>query len=66
MKNSARQIALNVLLKIFRNNAYSNLALDSELKKSALDSKEKAFASALVYGTVERLITLDYNLEKHL
>lgn len=66
MKNSARQIALNVLLKIFRNNAYSNLALDSEFKKSALDSKEKAFASALVYGTVERLITLDYNLEKHL
>lgn len=66
MKETARQIALNVLLKIFKNNAYSNLALDAALKKTRLDVREKAFASALVYGTCERLVTLDYTLEKYL
>ncbi len=66
MKTTARQTALDVLLKIFKDNAYSNLALDAALKKTRLDVREKAFASALVYGTCERLITLDYALEKYL
>lgn len=66
MKTTARQTAYSVLLKIFKDGAYSNLALDAALKKTRLDVRERAFASALVYGTCERLITLDYELEKHL
>lgn len=62
MKNS-RLIAFEVLHKIFKDNAYSNLALDNALKNIDTD---KAFISALVYGVVERKITLDYYIFKYL
>lgn len=62
MKNS-RLVAFEVLHKIFSDNAYSNLALDNALKNVKND---KAFISALVYGVVERKITLDYFIFKYL
>ena len=40
--------------------------LDSFLDKSELPQVEKSFASALVYGVIERLITLDYELSHYL
>lgn len=62
MKNS-RLIAFEALHKIFSDSAYSNLTLESMLK----DVKEdKSFISALVYGTVERKITLDHYIFKYL
>lgn len=63
---SARQIAFEVLIKMHRNDAYSNIELDSALKNSGLDKRDCALVSALVYGVTERLITIDYNIEKHL
>ncbi len=66
MKNSARQTAFKVLLKIEKDKAYSNITLDAALKESRLSSRDKAFASALVYGVLERQITLDYELSLHL
>ncbi|MBQ8782231.1 MAG: 16S rRNA (cytosine(967)-C(5))-methyltransferase RsmB [Clostridia bacterium] len=61
---SPRQSAFDILLKIHKDSAYSNLALDAELDAQNLSSVDKAFVSALVYGTVERIITLDYQLEQ--
>lgn len=59
---SARLVAFETLYKIFFDNAYSNIALD----KAVRDIKEdKAFISALVYGVVERKITLDYFIDKY-
>lgn len=63
---SARQIAFEVLIKMHRNDAYSNIELDSALKNSGLDKRDCALVCALVYGVTERLITIDYNIEKHL
>lgn len=61
MKNS-RQIAFEILYKIFYNDAYSNIAVDSALS----DVKEgKAFITRLVYGVVERKLTLDYIISKY-
>lgn len=59
----SRLVAFEVLHKIFTENAYSNLALDNALKNVVDD---KAFISALVYGVVERKITLDYYIFKYL
>ena len=59
---SPRLIAFETLYKIFSDNSYSNLALDSVLKK---DTEDKQFVSALVYGVVERKLTLDYFIEKY-
>lgn len=63
---SARQIAFEVLIKMHRNDAYSNIEIDSALKNSGLDKRDCALVSALVYGVTERLITIDYNIKKHL
>ena len=60
MKNS-RQIAFEALYKIFYDDAYSNLALDSAISESDVS---KPFVTRLVYGVVERKITLDYILSK--
>lgn len=57
-----RYLAHKILLKIELDKAYSNLTLDSVLKTN--EATNKAFVSALVYGVLERKITLDYFLSK--
>ena len=64
---SARQVAFEALLKIHRDGAYSNLVVDSLLKDNpGLDERDKAFVCNLVYGTLDRLILIDYNLGLYL
>lgn len=63
---SARNLALDVLIKIDKDDSYSNLAIAGALKGVNLSNADKAFFTALVYGTVERKITLDYNLSIYL
>lgn len=60
-----RIIALNILLKIFQDGAYSNIALDRELRQCNLTEPNKAFTSRLVYGVLEKKITLDYIIRKY-
>ncbi|MBQ5905539.1 MAG: 16S rRNA (cytosine(967)-C(5))-methyltransferase RsmB, partial [Clostridia bacterium] len=64
--SNPRQIAFNALCKIEKDSSYSNLALDSILSKSELDTRDKSFVSALFYGVIERKLTLDYNLSLYL
>lgn len=56
---TARQIVWELLLKQEKSGSYSNLALDAALTQNALEKRDKAFASALFYGVLERKITLD-------
>lgn len=64
---SARQVAFEALVKIYKDDAYSNLAVDSLLKENSnLDERDKAFVCNLVYGTLDRLILIDYNLGLYL
>lgn len=63
MKNS-RLVAFEILDKILRENAYSNIAVDSALKNNDVDNK--AFVSSLVYGVIERKLTLDYIINSFL
>lgn len=66
MTKSARQIAFEILMKIEKDKAFSNLAIDSAVKAFCRDSTDCAFISRLVYGVIERKITLDYIISKHL
>ena len=61
---NARKIAASILLKIENNNSYSNLTLNSYFKELDITTQDKAFITALVYGVIERKITLDYTLKK--
>ena len=63
---SARQQALETLLKIEKDNSYSNLSIAGVLKENSLQDADKAFFMALVKGIIERKITLDFELEKYL
>ncbi len=66
MTKSARQIAFEILLKIENDKAFSNLAIDSAVKAYCRDSTDCAFISRIVYGVVERKITLNYIISQHL
>ncbi len=66
MSITARQVAFLTLLKIEKDKAYSNIALDSAVKVYSLDSTDCAFISRLVYGVTERKITLDFVFSKFL
>lgn len=60
-----RNTAFKVLLKIEQDNAYSNLALTNSIRESGLSGLDSAFVSALVYGVLERQITLDYIIKQY-
>lgn len=60
---SSRAVALDVLVRVEQEGAYSNLLLNSSLQKSGLSREDSGLATELVYGTLSRLITLDYVLE---
>lgn len=61
---NARKTAVSILLKIEKDSAYSNITLNSFLKSADLKDEDKAFVSALVYGVLDRKITLDYVLSQ--
>lgn len=56
----ARKVAVLALGNIFTDGAYSNIAVNSHLKQADLTPADKAFATALIYGVLDRKITLDY------
>ncbi|MBO5715217.1 MAG: 16S rRNA (cytosine(967)-C(5))-methyltransferase RsmB [Clostridia bacterium] len=56
---TARALALEVLTRC-ENGGYSNIALDTVIKRNELSSSDRAFMTALIYGVIERKITLDY------
>lgn len=60
---SARSVALQVLTAVEQEGAYSNLLLNGALQKSELTGPDAGLATELVYGTIQRLNTIDYFLE---
>ena len=66
MTRTPRRKAFEILLKIEKDKAYSNLALDSAVRENSPDSADRAFISRLVYGVTERKITLDYIFSRYL
>lgn len=61
---NARESALKALYEIEYNGAYSNMAVKDTLKNSDMSDRDKAFFTALVYGTVDKQITLDYYISR--
>lgn len=59
-KKSAREWALHILLQYEQNQAYSNLLLHQSLEQSQLSSSDKRLVTELVYGSIQRMNTLDW------
>lgn len=62
---SAREVALDVLLRVAESGSYSNLELNRILEKHKLETREKALVTELVYGTLSRLNTLDWLINRY-
>ncbi|QXM05865.1 16S rRNA (cytosine(967)-C(5))-methyltransferase RsmB [Crassaminicella indica] len=64
MKNNARKYALNILVDIEKNNAFSNIAINRELKGKDIPNIDRRFISELVYGVLENKMYLDFIISK--
>lgn len=60
MAKSARALAVEILGRCTGVDGYSNLALDTVIRRNDLNTADRALLTALVYGAIERQITLDY------
>ena len=60
---NARETAVEVLMRCERG-GYSNLVLMNILSENGLDARDRAFCTALVYGTLSRKITIDAILSR--
>ncbi|WKB34892.1 transcription antitermination factor NusB [Terrilactibacillus sp. S3-3] len=63
-KKTVRETALDLLIKIEKKHAYSQLALNEALlNNSDFSGRDKALVTQLVYGVLQRKLTLNYFLE---
>lgn len=58
-----RELALKILREITENDAYADLAVKKGLASSKLENRDKALSTALVYGTIQHLRFIDFQLE---
>jgi 16S rRNA (cytosine967-C5)-methyltransferase len=58
--DNVRAVALSVLNKCVSAEQYSNLALDTALERSDLKDADRGLLTVLVYGVLEKQITLDH------
>ncbi|MEG1255246.1 16S rRNA (cytosine(967)-C(5))-methyltransferase RsmB [Clostridium sp.] len=63
---SAREVAINTIMQVFENKAYSNIALNKNLNECNLIDKDKALVTELVYGTIKYKYTIDKILKTFL
>lgn len=63
IKQSPRYLALEVLTKVFKQGSYSNLTLNQTIIKNQLDARDAHLLTTLVYGVIQRQLTLRYWLK---
>ncbi|WP_373229924.1 16S rRNA (cytosine(967)-C(5))-methyltransferase RsmB [Cohnella sp.] len=59
----AREVAMNVLHNVEVKGAFSGLELNQALSSSDLSRSDAGLATEIVYGTIQRMNTIDYDLE---
>ena len=62
--NNARYIAATALLKVTSEGGYSNLVLNNLLNQNELTPEDKSLCTAIFYGTLDRMVTVDFYLKK--
>jgi 16S rRNA (cytosine967-C5)-methyltransferase len=62
---SAPELARMLLMRVDSEGGYSNITLDNALSRIRLPDRDKAFATELFYGVLERRITLDHIIRQY-
>lgn len=60
---TVRKIAYELLLRCESAAQYSNIAVDTALRRNSFSPVDRGFFTALVYGVLERRLTLDFAIE---
>lgn len=58
-----REAIVALLLRIEQDSGYSHLLIDNEIKSRKIPSRDEALLTEIVYGTIQRKLTLDYYLD---
>ncbi|MEW9676413.1 16S rRNA (cytosine(967)-C(5))-methyltransferase RsmB [Lentibacillus sp. L22] len=61
--NNVREVILDILLRMDKDGAYSHLVIDNKLKSGKVDPKDEGLLTEIVYGTIQRKMTLDFYLD---
>ncbi|MFS0637429.1 16S rRNA (cytosine(967)-C(5))-methyltransferase RsmB [Mesobacillus foraminis] len=62
-RKNVRETALELLDSVEKNQAYSNLLLNNAIEKNKIDKKDTGLLTELIYGTLQRRMTLDFYLD---
>ena len=62
--SNARYVAALALYKVTHEAAYSNLVLNNMLEEHSIGAEDKALCTAIFYGTLDRMVTVDFYLKK--
>ena len=60
---TAREVAFEVLLRVFEEGAYADRSFRSAADAAGLDERDRAFAMQLAYGSVRMVRPLDHGIE---
>ncbi|MFC6322277.1 16S rRNA (cytosine(967)-C(5))-methyltransferase RsmB [Companilactobacillus baiquanensis] len=66
MKNNPRAVAVEALTRILQNKAYSNIEINNLLKRSDLSNADSRLMTNIVYGVLQNMYVLQYQLEPYL
>jgi len=61
-KYKLRNTALDLLLRV-EQGGFSHLLIDNEIKKKKVDTIDEGLLTEIVYGTIQRRLTLDYAIQ---
>lgn len=64
--NNSRALAVEVLLKVLRNKAYSNIEINNVLKKSDLSNADSRLMTNIVYGVLQHRYVLEYQIKPYI
>ncbi len=60
---NVRELALATLDRVTQDKSYSNIAVDTVIKRENLMGKDRSLFCVLVYGVIEKKITLDHLID---
>lgn len=62
----ARENAYMILNQYFEDESFLNIALNEQLKKSNLKREDKDLCTTIVYGTIQNLLYIQYQLQPYI
>ncbi|MDC3412896.1 16S rRNA (cytosine(967)-C(5))-methyltransferase RsmB [Aquibacillus sp. 3ASR75-11] len=63
VKYELRETTLDILMRVGESGGYSHLLIDKTLKNKSFSQRDEALLTEIVYGTIQRKLTLNFFLE---